>query len=147
MLHFGQILPRLRGDLGLLPGNGGVSVGTNLAIAQGDHKDRPYPRFLLYQGRKTAWGSQDDKPFAQQFQRTGMTRSGRKPPILSLKTLWKGSFKGLLPFPDLLCSKTNAGGVAGSFAKDSAGQAIKTIVVLLRPVTHIDPERLLDPYR
>ena len=46
MLHFGQILCRK-----LLPRNGGVSVRTNLAIAQGDHKDRPYPRFLFYQGR------------------------------------------------------------------------------------------------
>ena len=31
----------------LLPRNGGVSVGTFLAIVQGDHKDRPYPRFLF----------------------------------------------------------------------------------------------------
>ena len=47
---------RLRGDRRLLPGNGGVSVGTNLTIAQGDHKDRPYPRFLLYQGRRLRGG-------------------------------------------------------------------------------------------
>ena len=52
--------PAFAGTAVLLPRNGGVSVGTNLAIAQGDHKDRPYPRFLLYQERKAAWGSQDD---------------------------------------------------------------------------------------
>ena len=39
------------GTATLLPRNWGVSVGTLLAIAQGDHKDRPYPRFLFYQGR------------------------------------------------------------------------------------------------
>ena len=31
----------------LLPRNGGVSAETILAIEQGDHKDRPYPRFLF----------------------------------------------------------------------------------------------------
>ena len=40
--------PAFAGTATLLPGNGGVSAGTNLAIAQGDHKDRPYPRFLFY---------------------------------------------------------------------------------------------------
>ena len=65
--------PAFAGTATLLPGNGGVSVGTNLAIAQGDHKDRPYPRFLFYQGRKAAWGSQDDMPFAPSFQRTGIS--------------------------------------------------------------------------
>ncbi len=40
--------PAFAGTATLLPGNGGVSVETNLAIAQGDHKDRPYPRFLFY---------------------------------------------------------------------------------------------------
>jgi len=62
--------PAFAGIAVLLPGNGGVSVGTILAIAQGDHKqgdhkDRPYPRFLFYQGRKAACGPQQDMPFAQ----------------------------------------------------------------------------------
>ena len=67
--------PAFAGTAMLLPRNWGVSVGTNLTIAQGDHKDRPYPRFLLYQGRKAAWGSQDDMAFAQQLQRTSIRES------------------------------------------------------------------------
>ncbi len=43
--------PAFAGTATLLPGNWGISARTNLAIAQGDHKDRPYRRFLLYQGR------------------------------------------------------------------------------------------------
>ena len=39
--------PAFAGTATLLPKNGGVSVGTILVIAQGDHKDRPYPRFLF----------------------------------------------------------------------------------------------------
>ena len=37
--------PAFAGTAVFLPGNWGVSVGTN--ITQGDHKDRPYPRFLF----------------------------------------------------------------------------------------------------
>ncbi len=40
--------PAFAGTAVLLPKNGGVSAGTILAIAQGDHKDRPYPRYLFY---------------------------------------------------------------------------------------------------
>jgi len=38
--------PAFAGTAVLLPGNWGVSVGTNLVIVQGDHKDRPYPTYF-----------------------------------------------------------------------------------------------------
>ena len=50
----------------LLPGNGGVSVGVNRAIKQGDHKDRPYPRnegVSVGTNRAINQGDHKDRPY------------------------------------------------------------------------------------